>query len=214
VLVFRARASLKDWEEKLSRVVNRSDPRVQRTRQLLLDAFNSLVVEKHNLHSISIQEVATRASVNRATFYAHFEDKYALVATWMCEKFQRTLASQLPASSTLQRETLHRLILAVFDFLALGHRYHNPSDRELEPLFEIALQQELYAFLLRWLKQIPSENSKPVETLEITAQIISWGILGPAMQWSHGDRSASAEEMADQVLAVVMAGLSPVVTVT
>jgi AcrR family transcriptional regulator len=198
----------------MSRVVNRSDPRVQRTRQLLLDAFMALVMEKHNLHSISIQEVATRASVNRATFYAHFEDKYALVATWMCEKFQRALEQQLPASSTLQRETLHQLILAVFDFLALGHRHHNPSDRELEPLFEIALQQQLYTFLLRWLKQVPSEIPRPVEMLEITAQVISWAILGPAMQWSYGERSTSAGEMADHVLAVVMAGLSPVITVT
>jgi AcrR family transcriptional regulator len=197
----------------MPRVVNRSDPRVQRTRQLLLDAFNAVVMEKHNLHSVSIREVANRASVNRATFYAHFEDKYALVSIWMCEKFQRTLAHQLPASSTLQRETLHQLILTVFDFLALGHRYHNPSDRQLEPLFEIALQQELNAFLLRWLKQVPSEVSRPVETLETTAQVISWAILGPAMQWSHGDRSASAEEMADHVLAVVMSGLSPFVTV-
>ena len=61
-----------------------------------------------------------RATVNRATFYAHFEDKYALVADWSREKFQRALANELPPSSSLQKETLHRLILAVFDFMALS----------------------------------------------------------------------------------------------
>jgi AcrR family transcriptional regulator len=200
--------------KKLSKVVNRSDPRVQRTRQLLLDAFNSIVVERHNLHSISIQEVTARATVNRATFYAHFEDKYELVACWMCAKFQRTLEQQLPPSSTLGRETLHRLIRTVFDFMGLGHRQHNPSDRQLEPLFEVVLQQELYAFVLKWLQQSPSATPQPAETLEVTAQVMSWAICGPAMRWSHGDRSISAEAMSEHVLTIVMAGLSPVVTVT
>lgn len=133
----------------MSRVGNSSDPRVQRTRQLLLKAFIALIQEKRNIHSISIQEIAMRATVNRATFYAHFEDKYALVVDWSREKFQRVLACQLPASSTLQRETLHRLILAVFDFMALSRRCYRPSNRQFELLYEMAIQQELYDLLLR-----------------------------------------------------------------
>lgn len=52
----------------MSRVGNSSDPRVQRTRQLLLEAFMALVQEKRTIHSISIQEIAMRATVSRATF--------------------------------------------------------------------------------------------------------------------------------------------------
>jgi AcrR family transcriptional regulator len=187
---------------------------VQRTRQLLLDAFMALIQEKRTIHSISIQEIAMRATVNRATFYAHFEDKYALMADWSREKFQRGLVCQFPASSTLQRETLHRLILAVFDFLALSHRYSRPSNRQFEQVYEIAIQQELYVLLLRWFKQTPSEMLRPVETIETTMQAISWAIFGPAAQWSRGDQNISKEVMAHHVLAVVVAGLSPVVTVT
>jgi AcrR family transcriptional regulator len=194
----------------MSRVVNGGDPRVQRTRQLLLQAFMDLVQERQHIHSISVQEIATRATVNRATFYAHFEDKYAIVESWLREKFQRTLARQLPASSTLRRETLYRLILAVFDFLALVQRYHKPSDRQFEPLFEIAVQQELYELLLTWLKQVPA----PEETRETTALVISWAIFGPAAQWGRGDQSIAATQMVQHVLTVVIAGLSPVVAVT
>jgi AcrR family transcriptional regulator len=198
----------------MSRVGNSSDPRVQRTRQLLLEAFMALVKEKRTIHSISIQEIAMRATVNRATFYAHFEDKYALVMDWSRDKFQRALVCQLPASSTLQRETLHRLILAVFDFLALSRRYSRPSNRQFEPLYEMAIQQELSDLLLRWLQQAPSEIPLPEETIETTAQAISWAIFGPAAQWSRGDQSISKEVMAHYVLTIVVAGLSPVVTVT
>ncbi len=194
--------------------VNANDPRVKRTRQLLVQAFIALVEERHNLHSISVQEVAERATVNRATFYAHFEDKYALLQCWMCEKFHRALVSQLPTSSTLQLNTLRQLILAVFDFLAVFRSYLKLADQQYEPLFEIVLQQELYELLLRWLKQVPSGVPLQEETVETTAQVISWAIFGPAAQWSRGDRILSAEEMAHRVLRVVIAGLSPIVTVT
>ncbi len=198
----------------MSRVENFNDPRVQRTRQLLLQAFKTLLQEKHTIHAISIQEIATRATVNRATFYAHFEDKYALAEDCVREKFQRSLASKLPPTSTLQRETLHSLILAVFDVMTLPRRYYRPANRQFETFYETAIQQEIKDFLLRWLQQVPSVLPRPVETLETTAQTISWAIFGPAVQWSRGDQSISKEVMAHDVLAVVVAGLSPVVTVT
>ena len=198
----------------MTTAVNANDPRVKRTRHLLIQSFMAFVEEKHNIHSISVQEVAERATVNRATFYAHFEDKYALLECWMREKFHRALKSQLPASCTLQKSTLRLLILAVFDFLALFRSYLKPADRQFEPLFEIAIQQELSEILLSWLTRISSEVPLVQETVETTAQVISWAIFGPAVQWSRGDRTISAEEMTHRVLKVVIAGLSPVITLT
>ena len=55
--------------------INLDDPRVKRTRQLLQQAFMSLMMEGR-FRDITVQEIADRATVNRATFYAHFEDKF------------------------------------------------------------------------------------------------------------------------------------------
>src|SRR5689334_17175472 len=54
------------------------DPRVRRTRALLQDALRSLLREKR-FANISVAEIAERATVNRNTFYAHFDDKFALL---------------------------------------------------------------------------------------------------------------------------------------
>lgn len=70
---------------------NKNDPRVQRTREVLLRAFATLVAEKKNVHSISVQEIAKLAAVNRTTFYAHFDDKYAILDYWMRVKFHRVI---------------------------------------------------------------------------------------------------------------------------
>ncbi len=194
--------------------VNANDPRVKRTRQLLLQAFMALVEEKQYIHSISVQDIAERATVNRATFYAHFEDKYALLESWMRAKFHQALESQLPASSTLQMNTLHALILGVFDFLATFRRYQKPADKQFEPLFEVALQKELYEVLLNWLNQVPPQVPVLQEARETTALVISWAIFGPAVQWSRGEPTCSAEEIAHHVLPIVVAGLSPVIALT
>ncbi|GCE07625.1 TetR/AcrR family transcriptional regulator [Dictyobacter aurantiacus] len=195
-------------------LANKNDPRVKRTRQLLLQAFISLLEERQNIHSISVQDITERATVNRATFYAHFEDKYALLEIWMREKFHHALKSQLPATSTLQINTLRLLILAVFDFLALWQYHLKPADRQFVPFFEIALQQELQEVLLNWLNRVPSSVPICQEKVETTAQVISWAIFGPAIQWSRGDRTITKDAMAQYVLVVVIAGLSPAVTVT
>ena len=193
--------------------VNTNDPRVKRTRQLLLQAFIALLEEKHNIHSISIQEIAERATVNRATFYAHFEDKYALLESWLHVKFHRVLESQLPASSQLQMNTLYALILGVFNFLATSRRYMKPADKQFVPFFEVTLQQEIQRVLLNWLNQIPSSAPVLQEARETTAQVISWAIFGPAVQWSRGEQTRSAEEMAHHVLSIVVAGLSPIIAI-
>ena len=46
------------------------------------------------LDSITVQDIAARAEVNRATFYAHFEDKYALLNYTAREMFQARLDAE------------------------------------------------------------------------------------------------------------------------
>ena len=53
------------------------DLRILRTRRLLVQAMAELLEEK-DLQSVTISDIAERAMINRATFYAHFADKYDL----------------------------------------------------------------------------------------------------------------------------------------
>src|SRR6266852_7057321 len=94
--------------------VNGVDPRVRRTRQLLQQALLELMQEKR-FASVTVHEIAERATVNRATFYTHFADKYDLLDSIIREQFQREVASKLPPGSRWGVNTLHMLIGAVFD---------------------------------------------------------------------------------------------------
>jgi AcrR family transcriptional regulator len=188
---------------------NTNDPRVKRTHQLLMQAFIDLLEQKKNIYSITVQDITAYATVNRATFYAHFADKYAFLECWMREKFQKKLKNELPNAVLSDTKSLQTLILIVFDFLVRTRQYMTVADRQFEPLFEITIQKELYHLLLSWLNEQTDASVSQV-TVETTALIASWGIFGSAIEWSRHPQDQSVEVVAREVLVVVAAGLAPV----
>ncbi len=186
------------------------DPRVKRTHQLLQQALQELSQEKC-FASITVQDIAERATLNRATFYAHFEDKYELVDSIIRKQFQREVASKLPPGSRWEVTTLRVLIGAVFDFLPEVHNQCQPTATPFEPLFERAVQQELAKLFVSWLEQAPASETAWRVPRETIALVMSWAIFGAAVQWSRGGRTPSAEQMVDQVLIVITEGVAHLV---
>ena len=56
----------------------KEDLRIVRTRKLLSNTLLDLM-EKESIEKISVIDLCNTAMINRATFYAHFEDKYHLL---------------------------------------------------------------------------------------------------------------------------------------
>jgi AcrR family transcriptional regulator len=187
--------------------INRSDPRAVRTRALLLQAFAALLAEK-TFTAISVQDVAERATVNRATFYAHFEDKYALLDSFIRERFQEHLSANL-AGAGLSRDGLRALTLSVFSFFT-ELRGHNctPADKLFDPLLQAAIQQSIHTLLLSWLAKARPGRSISHERLEIIATAMSWAIFGATDQWSRTDRKRPPEGRADQLVAALLGGVA------
>jgi AcrR family transcriptional regulator len=63
---------------------NIEDLRVRRTRKLLQKALLEAASEKGFAH-VTVSDITERAMVNRATFYRHYEDKYALLTHYIEE---------------------------------------------------------------------------------------------------------------------------------
>lgn len=72
----------------------KQDLRVRRTRKMLMEALIELTIEK-GFAALTIQDIADRAMVNRATFYRHFVDKHDLLEKYMNEVYKLTAAQEL-----------------------------------------------------------------------------------------------------------------------
>lgn len=178
------------------------DPRVKRTRQMLDQAFLELLAEK-GFDAISVQDVTARAGVNRATFYAHFEDKFALLDYSIRESFREEIKKRLLASCRFSMENLRLLIVAVCEFTRNLHAHCVPAQRQFEPLVENQIKGQLYSLIFMWLKQ-----NEQIHSPEMSATAASWAIYGLAMQWNREKKTQSAESFADAVLPLVAANLS------
>jgi AcrR family transcriptional regulator len=194
--------------EKERATKERIDPRARRTRQLLIKAFQELLAEK-SLEAITVQDVADRATVNRATFYAHFEDKYHLLEEAFTEAFVRALHKNLPQGSEFSPTNLQLLIQTICEFLAQLHDHCAPSNRtQFDSVLEQQIRLQLHTVLLSWLK--PAWNGAISRNeAELRATVTSWAIYGASLWWSQGERKQSAKDFARQVLPMIMAGLNP-----
>ncbi len=74
------------------------DRRIERTMTALRDALMALIIDK-GYDAISIQDIADRANVARATFYLHFKDKDDLMFRSMRAIYEDLFARQQTASS-------------------------------------------------------------------------------------------------------------------
>jgi AcrR family transcriptional regulator len=185
---------------------SRIDPRVTRTRKLLMDAFLELLAEK-DFEAITVQDITARATVNRATFYAHFVDKYAMVDELTREGFSQMLQQREVAHSNSAEEQLRRLFLAVCDYLHLLHthcKHGTMFDSLAEVQIKSLLREHVRSVLLE--RSAPRTHSHP--RLELLTTIVSWSIYGAAMEWSHRTGAQPAEAFVDEALPLIAAGIA------
>ena len=93
------------------------DPRIRRTRQLMQQALAKLL-ENKELDEISVQDITEAATLNRATFYDHYTDKFALLECMVGSDFHELLAEREVQFDAGCSSALKSIVLAVCDYLA------------------------------------------------------------------------------------------------
>ncbi len=178
------------------------DPRVKRTRLLLEQAFMVLIQEK-GFQAVTVQDIAERAGVNRATFYAHFADKYALLDHSIRQGFLEEIDRRMLNACHLTLDNLRNLIIAVCEYTRLVNEHCKPAQAQFESLVESQVKAVLHELMLKWLEQVPQSV-----TPQTAATAASWAIYGLALQWSHAKQPGPVEQYAAEVLPLVAANLN------
>ncbi len=185
----------------LSNSNEKLDPRVVRTRGLILDAFQILLAEK-NFENISVQDVTDKAQINRATFYAHFQDKYDLLNHSISLMFKQEIDKHTLNACHYTTDNLRSLILAVCEFLSNIHSECVQPHEQFESLIENQIKKQIFGLLSHWLNQ-----SKVKISREIPATVATWAIYGLASHYSHMKKRPALEKFVDEALPLVAINL-------
>jgi len=175
----------------------RMDPRVKRTRQMFFDALRALLQEK-SFEEISVHDLAERSTLNRATFYDHFTDKFALLEAMIDESFRARIFARMEASNGTCKEGLRQLILSVCDFLTEHLGECPKSQHQFDPVVETRIKTVVRDFLGQALRK----HHAPESEVGLHSTMASWAICGAAFDWKR-ERQTTAEALADSVLPLV-----------
>lgn len=178
------------------------DPRILRTRKLLQDAFRDLLTER-SFNDISVADIADRATVNRATFYAHFEDKGHLASAIVGDELEKALLDRLAPPTSFGHESLNRVGAATFEYVAHCIRRCPNSADNFAASLGVTVQETVERFLLRWFElERDARESFPRTTPEVMANALAWAIYGAAVRWSSLPRRPEAETAARETVEI------------
>ncbi len=178
----------------------RLDPRIIRTRALLRDALIELM-EQQPYDKITIQHIATQATVNRKTFYLHYETKDHLLYAVTDELLGELFGEARDANSFNQSvEELQRYIAGrIFTYIIRYKRF-----------FEVMFERQAMSNFVQYMKQYIArfyeekfaelEDDKLPVHKNVIASYISSAYVGVIHWWLREGMPYTPEEMTEQMI--------------
>lgn len=196
----------------MTKDLKKLDPRVVRTRQMFRDALVSLIAEK-GFDAITVQDIADRATLNRATFYLHYQDKHDLLVKSLHDAIDELIAdiSTLNENGQLVFEGPERPIKRVFEHVTQHARFYQVMmGAEGVPAFIAGVRDYIAEITLQWLATLQPSPEKSAVPLEIVANSLSWSMLGVLIWWLEHDMPHSPDYMAEQFRLLISSDLRQV----
>ena len=166
---------------------------------MFFQAFQELLAEK-GFDQISVQDIAEKSTLNRATFYDHFRDKFALLEELIGARFENAIEARSDGEAPTCKKRLRMLVLGTCDFFGELSSGCQSQKSQFEPIAESCVRTIICEWILRGLEEQGAKNP------QLKATMVSWAITGAAIQGVR-DEKMSAEELADAVLPTIQTAL-------
>jgi AcrR family transcriptional regulator len=181
--------------ELLQPEMETTDPRILRSRRMLMESLAKLLMKKE-LEDISIQEIADEATLNRGTFYLHYPDKNALLQA-MTESRFRDLIARRAITFNNCGGALRAIALGVCDYLA-------ESTGCPTQLTRMSLEGSIIPVVEGMFKEgLALHGTAPGADPTLLATTAAWAVFGAARSWFQTPNRIPAEEMAARIETMV-----------
>lgn len=185
---------------------NLNDHRIRVTKLLIRQALTSLMAQKP-MQSITIRELCALAGINRGTFYAHYQDIYALLEEIENEMLEAFEAALIPLMKTPpNKNSLVGICMGIFQCL------HENSDMCIIMLGDYSdknfvgrlLDLGKETCLSAYRQLFPSAT---ITQLEYFYAYVSTGCMGLLRKWLEEGMLLTADELSDMTERLIMNGI-------
>ncbi len=191
-------------ERKLAKKEKRPDPRIQRTRQFIREAFLDLLVEK-GYDAITISAITERAMVNRATFYLHYLDKQDLLNQSIEEVLQELVTFQ--ESHIPDADALISHVVYFFDHVARHAFFYKILLAKLQlPVLYSRLTKILNKAFSEALTQFQPDEQRLRASKDIVICYVVGAQMNVLIWWLDHDMPYTSQYMAKQLFSLATSG--------
>jgi AcrR family transcriptional regulator len=182
---------------------SRVQRRVARTKAAIEDAFVQLVLEQ-GYDQVAVEDIADRADLARATFYAHYPNKEAVllsVSNRLTEDLMSRIAYQSGPWNVVRRDALQT---------AYKHAAENP-DLYRACMSDARTRQAYLSILSRYAEQnfrdrLTALGRQPRVPVPVMARGFVGATLAILEAWLAGELEGDVEQLASMALDLFIAG--------
>lgn len=169
----------------------------RRSKKLIRESFIELLKEKKDINKISVKEIIDNADISKSTFYAHYQDIYAVL-----EEFENELIDEI--TSTIE------------EFFKDKKKDFDPYIKRLlflfqenEKIYSLFFKTDIYVRLVEKIKKIiKNELSKYLaeelpnadnKTIDFTISFFTNGITYLMVDYFKNNLNLSLDEVAQKI---------------
>lgn len=168
------------------------------TKELIIESFIQLI-DKKDFEKITIADLTNGAGVNRATFYAHFNDKYVLL-DYIVNDSAESVVRKYTEDLVGEKELVYALVLAICEF----HSQPNIQCRQSYLLLIPQIKQKMLLTLQNFLVNLFDNYSEQEKQLYVS--IYSSAIIESGFLWATGKINMKREQVAKSVVSILCKG--------
>lgn len=186
---------------------NKNDLRVKRTNKMIIESFFQLVEEK-GYDAVTIQGIADKAMINRATFYAHFKDKqnlYEHIFDFAIHAFTSVIDSDQPfENNRIEVKKIEYLLTNIYINIQQNQKFFltimDGGSNELLRKKLATIISEKYADLFDKMKIKENDIDVPIDfIIEYMTSIF----VGTLHWWITSDTNMSPKHLAKLVIKLI-----------
>ncbi|OIK15835.1 TetR family transcriptional regulator [Bacillus sp. MUM 116] len=195
----------------MSKKIQKMDPRVVRTRQMLRDALVELIHER-GYEKITVQDITNRATLNRATFYLHYRDKLDLLCQ-SSDEILNDLTESINLSFDRKEEfdflsdQPHENFIHLFEQISENGKLYKVFLTEKNmPHFTSSMIEVLVDFISKGINSVEPNDKMLTIPREIAVRYYAYAFLGVIVWWLKMDMPYTPKYMATQLMRIAIKG--------
>ncbi|WP_068778664.1 TetR/AcrR family transcriptional regulator [Paenibacillus sp. GM2] len=173
-------------------ISKKEDPRAIRSKKMLKNAVFSLLTENLDISQLTVQKITSRAELNRATFYLHYDDINDLLRQIVHDIFDdlsMKIDPLLQGGGSNEQETLVTFLNYVYEYRKI-----------FAVLFENkGFKNHMFNLLKNTIEKRRSAREIQYIREAVSVDILASSLLGIIMWWIKDGTQFSSEYIADQI---------------